>query len=214
MPRLLRDGRKRPQIRAGVIFPVMVYMVAWGRRHFLPMDQMAREKAVKRFFRSERPMVCSDSTIARSLAGFDLKPVRQMLGDLYESQPIQQMQMKVGAHRLRLAASDGTRRGHFEASGWLILGRAAELFLDAEPIPQRGTELAASQRVVKRLTPRLGPGVVDLLRLDGLYLAQGDINAALKGHIDVAIKTDEEGLLILPQANALFDHRPIFPGVE
>lgn len=50
--------------------------------------------------------------------------------------------------------------------------------------------------------------------LDGLYLAQGYLRAALKVTIDGAIKTDEQGLLILPQANALFDHRQVFTGVE
>lgn len=105
-------------------------------------------------------MVCSDSTIARRLAGGDLKPVRQMVGEGYQSQPIQQR--KVGAHRLGRRAIEGIPLEHFQVSGCLILGRAAHLFLDAEPIPQRGRELAAGQRVLKRLTQRLGPGFVDL----------------------------------------------------
>lgn len=66
--------------RWGVIFLVMIYMLAWGQRHFLPMDQRAREKAVKRFFPSRRRMVCSDSTMARSLAGFDVTSVRPCVG--------------------------------------------------------------------------------------------------------------------------------------
>lgn len=210
----MRDGRKQPQVTAGLIFLVLVHMVAWGQRHFLQMDQLARKKAARRFFRSPRRMVCSDSTIARSLAGWEIKPVRQMLGDLYESQPIQQMQVKVGQRRLRLAAIDGSQMGHFQASGCLILGRAADLFVDAEPIEKQGKELAASQRLLNRLARRFGQGFVDLLLLDGLYLAQGFIRAALKVKIDVAIKTDEEGVLILQQANALFDHRQIFTGVE
>ncbi len=76
----MREGRKKPQVGAGVIFLVMIYMLAWGQRHFLQMDQMAPEKAVKRFFQFRRRMVCSDSTIARSLAGFDVTSVRPCVG--------------------------------------------------------------------------------------------------------------------------------------
>lgn len=63
----MRDGRKRPEIKAGTVL-----MIAWGKRHFLPMDQLARRRAVKRLLGCpQRAMVCSDSTIERSWPGFD-----------------------------------------------------------------------------------------------------------------------------------------------
>lgn len=52
----MRDGRKKPQVRAEMIFLVLVYMVAWGQRHFLQMDKLARKQAVRQFFGSKRPM--------------------------------------------------------------------------------------------------------------------------------------------------------------
>ena len=210
----MHDGRKKPHVRAGVIFLVLVHMVAWGRRHFLPMDKLARKQAVKQFFGSKRPMVCSDSTMARRWSGFEVKPGRPMLGDRYQRQPIPPMPVPVGPQRRRVGAINGRPMGHFEISGCLILGRSVDLFLDAEPIPNQGKELAASQRWLNRLAQRVGPGFLDRRLLDGLYLAQGSIRAALKVNIDVAIKTDEEGRLIRPQANALFDHPEVFTGVE
>lgn len=39
---------------------MMVLMIACGKRYFLQRAQMAREKAVKRFFPSRQRMVCSD----------------------------------------------------------------------------------------------------------------------------------------------------------
>lgn len=209
------DGRQQPEIRAGTIFLMLVLMIAWGKRHFLPMDQFARRKAVRRLLGCpQRAMVCSDSTIERSLPGFEIQPVRAMLAQIYERQPIQAVQVKVGTQRLRLGAIDGSQFGHFLASGMLILGRDVDLWVDAEPMEKRGKELPTSGRLLDRCVRRFGPGFIDLLLLDGLYVAQDFINHCLDAQIDVAIKTDEEGLLILEQANALFDHRQSFTGVE
>lgn len=110
----MHDRWKKPQVTAGVIFLVLVDMVAWGHRHVLPMDQLARKKAARLSFRSRRRMVCSDSTIARRLAGWDITPGRQMWGDLYASQPIQPMPVKVGEHWRRVAATLGSPMGHFQ----------------------------------------------------------------------------------------------------
>ena len=211
----MRDGRKQPEIKAGTVFLMMVLMIAWGKRHFLQMDQLARRRAVKRLLGCpQRAMVCSDSTLERSLPGFEIEPVRALLARIYESQPIQAVQVRVGRHRLRLGAIDGSQFGHFLACGLLILGRSADLWADAEPMEKRGKELPTSRRLLDRCVQRLGPGFLDLLLLDGLYVAQDFINHCLQAQIDVAIKTDEEGRLIIEQANALFDHRQIFTGVE
>jgi hypothetical protein len=82
------------------------------------------------------------------------------LAHIYQQQPIQQMRVPVGQQRLRLAAIDATSLGHFEASGCLLRGRQTDLFLEAEPIEKHGKQLAASQRVLKRLATRFGPGFV------------------------------------------------------
>jgi len=39
---LLREGRKQPEIQAGIVFLMMVLRIAWGKRHFWQMDQFAR----------------------------------------------------------------------------------------------------------------------------------------------------------------------------
>lgn len=211
----MRDGRKQPEIPAGTVFMMMVLMIAWGQRHFLQMDQLARRRSVKRLMGCpERAMVCSDSTLERSLRGFKLGWLPAVLAHLYQSQPIQAVQVKVGRHRLRLGALDGSQFGRFLACGLLILGPSVDLWLDAEPMEKRGTELPTSHRLLRRCVKRLGPGFLDLLLLDGLYVAQDFINDCLQAQIDVAIKTDEEELLILQQANALFDHHQRLPGVE
>jgi len=211
----MRDGRKKPGVPAGTIFLLMVLMVAWGKRHFLQMDQWARRRSVRRLLGCpERALVCSDSTMERSLSGFAVGPVRAFLGQIYQRQPIQAVQVKVGSQRLRCGAIDGSEFGHFAASGLLVLGRAVDLFVDAEPIERHGKELAASRRLLKRSVRRFGRGFVDLLVLDGLYVAQGFINECLAVGIDVAIKTGEEDLLMLQHANRLFDQCQLFTGVE
>lgn len=81
--RRMRDGRKKPEITAGTVFLLLVLMIGWGKRHFLQMDQLARREAVRRLMGCrQRAMVCSDSTIERSLPGVDVEPVRALLGDI------------------------------------------------------------------------------------------------------------------------------------
>ncbi|MEM4724589.1 MAG: hypothetical protein QXP01_06220 [Candidatus Hadarchaeum sp.] len=91
---------------------------------------------------------------------------------------------------------------------------SVDLWVDAEPMEKQGKQLPTSRRLLDRWGQRFGPGFLDLLLLDGLYVAQDFINPCLEMKIDVALKTEEEGLLILQQANALFDHRQIFTGME
>ena len=60
--------------------------------------------------------------------------------------------------------------------------------------------------MLKRLVTRFGYGFVDLLLLDGLYVAQDFIKYCLSVGIDVLIKTQEEDLLILQDAMGLLMH--------
>jgi len=98
------------------------------------MDQSRRKKAVQRFFRSARVMVCWNSTTACSLANYEVKLARELLAEIYEREPVPAMPAKPGEQWLRLGAIDGSQFGHFQTSPCLILGRDADLFMDAEPI--------------------------------------------------------------------------------
>jgi len=213
--RRMKDGRKAPHILAGTIFLLMVWMVAWGQRHFLPMDQWARRPAVRRVLGWRwRARVCSDSTIERSLPGCEVGPVRALLGDLYQRQPIQALPVRVGAQRLRCGAIDGSQLGHFEVSGLMILGRQGDRWLDVDPIPKTGQARPTSQRLLTRPVRRFGRGFLARWLLDGLDVAPGFIRAWLNAQIDVAIKTDDDELLMIQHANQMVDHHRFFRGVE
>jgi hypothetical protein len=80
-----------------------------------------------------------------------------------------------------------------------------------EKIPKRGKELPASERLLRKLLARFGPRWVELLLLDGLYVAQGFLRVCLKlCHIDFLIKTQEAGLNIIRDAMGLFRHADMY----
>lgn len=110
--------------------------------------------------------------------------------------------LPVGLDRLRVGMIDGSVFGKFRASCFAQIG-AICLLADIEPFKKMGKELSASKRLVKRLSRRLGERFVDLILLDGLYLAQDFIQACLDKRIDVLIKTQEETLDIIQDAKAL-----------
>lgn len=74
-----------------------------------------------------------------------------------------------------------------------------------EAIPRLGKELPSSERLLRKLLKRFGHRWVDLLLLDGLYVAQGFLRVCLKEcQIDFPIKTQEAGLNIIKDAMSLF----------
>jgi hypothetical protein len=176
-----------------------------GLGSLLRLDQYLRTSRGKKLFGSSRPVV-SDSTVSRSLVGFALTPLHAMLEAVYAAG------RRVGVGRctitrtpLRIGAIDGSCFGPFQASCFAEIG-SVSLMGGLEPIPTRGKELPASKKLVKKLVARFGKRFVDLILLDGLYVAQDFLRTCLKGEIDFLIKTREEGLSIIQDAMGLFRH--------
>jgi hypothetical protein len=111
---------------------------------------------------------------------------------------------EVGGGRLRIGMIDGSCFGQFRASCFAQIGSVC-LMGGLEPISKFGKELPASTALVGKLHERFGPRFVDLLLLDGLYVAQGFLRECLDvADVDVLIKTQEEGLNIIQDAMGIF----------
>ena len=204
----LSDGRSDPKIGVGSIFQALFYMGVLGLGSLLGVDQFLRTSKGKKLFRSSRPLV-SDSTLSRSLRGFGLAGLQALLEAVYAiGRHIGVGRCEVAQDRLRVGVIDGSCFGRFRASCFAQIGSVC-LMGGLEPISKFGKELPASTRLVRKLIERFGPRWIDLLLLDGLYVAQGFLRVCLQeAHTDVLLKTQEEGLNIIQDAMGLFRHYP------
>lgn len=206
--RRLEDERLRPQIGVSSIFQALFYMGVLGLGSLLGLDQFLRTCKGKKLFGTPRPLV-SDSTLWRSLTGFGLGLLHGMLEAVYAvGRDMGIGRCEVAGRRLRIGMIDGSCFGQFRASCFAHIGSVC-LMGGLEPIEGPGKELPASERLVDRLRKRLGRRFVDLLLLDGLYVAQGFLRKCLEEcQVDVLIKTQEEGLNIIQDAMGIFQHYP------
>jgi len=202
----LSDGRIRPHIGTSSIFEALFYMGVLGLGSLLGLDQFLRTSKGKKLFGCTKPLV-SDSTLSRSLEGFDLRALQSMLEAVYKAaRAIGPGRLSIGQERLRVGLIDGSCFGTLQASCFAQIS-SISLMGGLEPIPKRGKELPSSKRLLLRLLEQFGPRWVDLILLDGLYVAQDFIRTCLQQcQVDVLIKTDEEGLSIIQDAMGLFRH--------
>ena len=141
----------------------------------------------------------------RSLATFRLAGLHSLLGAVYAAgRAVGLGRCPVGGGKWRIGVIDGSCFGRFMASCFAEIGLVC-LMGGLEAIPKFGKELPSSQRLLRRLLARFGPRWVDLLLLDGLYVAQGFLRVCLEEcYVDFLIKTQEAGLDIIQDAMGLF----------
>ncbi len=180
-------------------------MIPFGQKSLLRVDQIARTEGFKKWHKSERKMVVSDSTIERSLKGFALLPVRSMLKEIYwKLRDEKTLETKLQSGRKMIVGiTDGSGFGKFFGCVLAIPGKI-NMAVDVE-IYSRGKELEASRSVLSRAGKRLGKGFVDIIVGDGLYITKENIEQCKEElGCDVLIKTGEERLLIIEDARDLF----------
>jgi len=200
----LSDGRSRPEIGVEVIFFALFYLGVLGMGSLLSLDQFLRTRGGKKLFGKARPVI-SDSTLSRSLLGFELSGLHGLLLAVYAAgRTLGIGRCLIGEGRWRIGAIDGSQFGRLMASCFAEIGSVC-LMGGLEEIPKRGKELPASEQLLRKLLARFGPRWVDLVLLDGLYVAQGFLRVCLEEcHIDFLIKTQEVGLTIIQDAMGIF----------
>ena len=209
----MKDLRKSPRILPSLIFFCIVLAVALRKKSMLEIDQISRTKAVRNFFKVQRKMVVSDSTIFRSLSSFDFVPLHRYLKTIYlKAKQKGLCKVDVCGRELRLGCVDGSQFGTFYGSVFMLIGET-DLFLDIEATENKGKELPASRALIERVYHDYSAGFVDLILFDGLYADKKTINMTVEHGSDVLIKTDEESLSIIKDAKGLFENWQEIHGV-
>ena len=202
----LKDGRCRPQIPTSTIFLSLLMLVTFKMRSLLKLDQLMRMPEVKNFFKSDRKMVVSDTTIARVLPTFHKEPLRGYMKVLYlKARKEGLCKVMVEGQQMRVAVVDG--------SAFQVVGEA-DLFLDVQPAENVGKELVASREVIDRVFDRYGDGFVDYILLDGLYVDRRTINQILSHGSCPVIRREETTLKVIRDAEGLFKKYEMFQDVE
>lgn len=202
----LEDSRPRPQIPTWQIYEGVLLGGIFRKRSFLQIDQLLRQRELKRFLKSDRVQVASDTEIPLVLSLMNEEQLRALNYLIYgRAKQSGLLQLKDPLlSGLRVGVMDGSCFGRFWAVCFEILSDPP-IFLDFQPMAKRGKELPTSKKLLARLVKRFGKSFIDLILLDGLYVSKDHINQALRAGIDVLIKTDEEGLSIIEDAEGIFN---------
>jgi hypothetical protein len=195
------------EIPTGTIFKVLVFQVAWGCRSLLALDQRLRLGVFRNFFDCSRKMVVSDTTIRRSLGGWDLDDLRRATAMTHaRMRSEKQLTYHFATGRsCRPCIADGSGFGKLLACALVAVGDKLTCGLDVEPMRKRGTELAATRRMMERVNQTLGGSFATHLLYDGLMADRIDFrNAVSLWKTHLVVKTDDERLEPIRWAKDLF----------
>lgn len=204
----IQDKRKRPLIPTSTVVKSIREMPVFGQTSLLKVDQDARSVEARKWHASKKEdMVVSDTTLARVLEGVDRAPIVKMPYKVVtELDKEGYWDWKLGTGRKIRAAGilDGSCFGGFWASVLVLAGKS-EAVVDLEPYEKRGKELAASREVLRRANQELGKEFFDLILVDGLYPSEEDFRLCRDAFgSDLLVKTQEEGLTVIQDAQSLF----------
>jgi hypothetical protein len=196
----IEDARKRPLISPVIVLKSLLLIPILRLKSLNQLDNYLRLPEAKRLIGSKREIAVSDSTMERSLKGFSLDSARKVL------KAVAVFSKARGYHKVtlfsgrRLSAGiiDGTEIGKKLCSVFYEIGKV-NLAVDGERIEKRGKELAASWKLIERNLPD-----VDIVLLDGLYYVKDRINWVRSQGKHILIKTQEQGLTIIQDAEELF----------
>lgn len=163
-------------------------------------------------------MVVSDTTMERSLRGFDLGGVHGALWELGRRMLGQEgMRLTLASRRKALVGIvDGSAWGRDFGSVLLVSGDHVDAAVGYRMSAGEGHELETTRALLSEAAEVYGRGWLDYVVADGLYMTQQDFQRGLEqwGH-HLVVKTTEETLEVIEDARGLFFGSATLPeGVE
>jgi hypothetical protein len=202
------DKRKRPEIPTAQVFTSLSEMPVFGQKSLSGVDAFLKTPQARKWHGSDRLMVASDTTIERVAEGMErlsVETVGYEVIDKGDQEALWDLKLPSG-RKLRLGIVDGHWAGGIWASV-LAVGGKCDGVVDLECYPGRGHELDASRKLLKRAFDNLGKGFFTVVAGDGLYASREDFQLCLDEGSHLLVKTDEEGLSVIQDAQYLFTPR-------
>lgn len=206
----IKDPRKNPKIKLVEILQSIIIGASLEIESFLQLDKMLRTKPMLKIMDSKRKQVASDTTLFRLCEEINTKEVGELLKRIARSIGMGNVVIEKSAEKSqRIGIIDGTGIGKKLAS---VLVEAGEnpTILGIDKMAKRGKELPTSFRLIRKQEK----GFLDLLGGDGLYACEGFWKTCKKMKVNGFVKTSEEDLHIIRDANGVFDITKKLDGVE
>ena len=198
---IIKDWRKKIQIKLSTIIKGFFFMPVFGVKSFLQADQLFRKKKYKNLFnvkfRKHKTLI-SDTHMSNCLLHINSDELREVQYKIFE----QTDKSLYEYNGLKIAAIDGSTFGKQYASVFQLISTKAPYVLDLEGYDTRGKELNASRNLVARLTDKFGNNFVDLIICDGLYKLKM-LKFFKKKGMKTLIKTTEERLAPVVELESL-----------
>lgn len=156
----------------------------------------------------------SDTTLTRVCGGMEKATIERWMRRVWRQLRGQgHLGVEVQGSRVHVGVLDGSVLGGHERSVLVEVGEVTS-YVKVKGIPHRGKELPTSLEVMEELSKEEGKGAFDLLLGDGLYACEGFFKGCEQAGIKGVVKTSEETLNIVKDANGLFDQKTLAEGIE
>lgn len=212
----LPDKRKKKQISLEQLMKIFMIMGALCLRSIKQLDFIGRQKWAKIFTKSKRKQVASDSTIHRILSWISVDVLEEINYRCYNNIVVQDnLGIKLSSgKKVKVGAIDGSGFGKILASTFCMLGKGVDWFLGVEFMEKKGKELPAGYNLLKKLSKKFGKNFVDYIVADGLYSCRNFFNLCQKMKVMAIVKTSEEGLCIIQDAEGIFNNKKMEKEIE
>jgi hypothetical protein len=202
----VRDARKRPIIPTSTVVKATYMMPVLGHQSLLAVDQFNRQSGFRRFYKSPRKMVMSDTTHERVLQTLNREDILRMSDTVVKKLDQEKLLgLKLPSGRtISLGIVDGSQFSSLHSSVFVKAG-AVDAVVDLETYPGRGHELHASRQLIKRVFKRHGREFVDVVVTDGLYPNQIDFRTCKENGCHLLVKVKgSDNLSILKSSRKRF----------
>ena len=198
----LTDHRKKCEITMPTLFDALLYTSILSKKSLLARDKLLRKDYSKYFFKSNRKMVASDSTLNRFLASnvetHELEQINKRIFSWTENDLVNPVLKK------RVGIFDGSFLSNFFKEVFFIPGKQ-DFIYSFNTIVKRGKELVSAQKLISKLASDFPKGYFDLILGDGLYYSQHIFRQCKKElNASVLVKTSER-LNVVKEAELIID---------
>lgn len=175
------------------------------------LDQSLRLGIAGGRVRGKKGCRISDTTMARVCGKMELGNLKKCLQALAQKIRVQGMSgVKLEGQGCRIGVVDGTSIGGQLASVLIELGEVPS-YIELERISKKGKELPVSLALIETSTQS---SELDYVLADGLYACEEFWRVCEAKGIQGVVKTDEETLNILKDADGIFGAKELLEGVE
>ena len=214
----LSDPRKQPTVPFQDIISLIMMLPIYQCKSMLELDEVARRWATRKLIGTDRPMVCSDTSIQRIMPQTDCRQMGELLR--------RSMDAACAAGRLVVSLPQGVKRsvgildGSYIFRQWFVafvrLGSSECHTQAIEMMKKRGYERSTAATVLKG---QKADDLPDVILGDGLYLSQSLftlVRRTLQRHILVKypVATDKKPRtherMIIDNAIRRMDHPDVF----